>query len=185
MIVENTALPGVLLVKPKVFGDARGFFLESWSRDRYREMGMPEVFVQDNISRSRRDILRGLHVQNPNSQGKLVQALVGEVYDVAVDVRINSPTFGRAVGVHLTAENHYQLYIPPGFAHGFCVLSEDALFGYKCTEFYSPSDEFSILWNDPDLAIEWPINEPLLSEKDKNALRLKDIPEDRLPVYAV
>ena len=183
MIVEPTPLPGVLLIKPKVFGDARGYFLESWNRRRYAEAGLDRDFVQDNLSLSRRDILRGLHFQNPEPQGKLVQVLQGEVYDVAVDIRVGSPSFGQWYGILLNEDNHYQLYVPEGFAHGFCVTSEMALFSYKCTDFYNPAVEQSLAWDDPDLCIDWPIAEPALSAKDQAARRLKDFPTDTLPQW--
>ena len=183
MNVIQTELPGVLIIEPRVFGDERGFFMETWQQQRYAEAGMPEQFVQDNISFSRRGILRGLHYQNPQGQGKLVYVLQGEVYDVAVDIRAGSPHYGDAVGVTLSAENKRQFYIPPGFAHGFCVTSTTALFVYKCTEFYNPALEGSVRWDDPQIGIDWPISEPLLSEKDKAAPLLKDIPRDRLPVW--
>jgi dTDP-4-dehydrorhamnose 3,5-epimerase len=179
----STEIEGVYIFEPKVFGDARGFFMETWNRNRYAEAGLDVVFVQDNVSRSSKGVLRGLHYQNPNAQGKLVQVLEGRVLDVAVDVRIGSPTFGKRVAVTLSDENFRQLYIPPGFAHGFCVLSETVVFAYKCTDFYNPSVEGGILWSDPDLRIPWEIENPLLSEKDKTYPRLKDIPEDKLPRY--
>jgi len=182
MNIESTPLPGVLLIKPDVFGDARGFFLETWNRRRYREAGLDQEFVQDNVSLSRKGILRGLHFQNPCPQGKLVQALQGEVFDVAVDIRVGSPTFGQWFGALLSGENHHQLYVPEGFAHGFCVLSETALFSYKCTDFYNPSAEYSLRWDDPDLGITWPIDNPVLSAKDQSAQYLKDFPRDMLPV---
>jgi dTDP-4-dehydrorhamnose 3,5-epimerase len=163
-----------------VFGDARGFFFESWSHQKYAAAGLSQAFVQDNVSLSRQGILRGLHAQNPRSQGKLVQVLLGEVFDVAVDIRQGSPTFGQWSGLSLSAENKRQLWIPPGFAHGFLVVSETALFHYKCTEYYSPAEEFTLLWNDPDVAIRWPEGTPLLSAKDERGLRLKDIPAERL-----
>jgi dTDP-4-dehydrorhamnose 3,5-epimerase len=184
MIVETTPLPGVLLIKPDVFGDARGFFLESWNRRRYAEAGLDKDFVQDNVSLSRRGILRGLHCQNPNPQGKLVQVLQGEVYDVAVDIRLGSPTFGQWFGAYLNDENRHQLYVPEGFAHGFCVTGETALFSYKCTDFYNPSAEFSLRWDDPDLGIDWPIKNPALSAKDQAGLFLKDFPRESLPVWS-
>jgi dTDP-4-dehydrorhamnose 3,5-epimerase len=183
MQVIETPLAGVRIVEPKVFGDARGFFVETWNQARYAEAGLPERFVQDNLSFSRRGVLRGLHFQNPNGQGKLVYVLQGEVFDVAVDVRLGSPTFGRSVSAVLSNENKRQFYIPPGFAHGFCVTSETALFAYKCTEFYEPKSEASILWNDPALGIDWPVTEPELSAKDAAALTLADFPRDRLPAY--
>jgi dTDP-4-dehydrorhamnose 3,5-epimerase len=184
MKVEETTLPGVVLVTPKVFGDHRGFFQESWNRRAFTDAGLSLDFVQDNLSFSGRGILRGLHFQNPNGQGKLVHVLQGEVYDVAVDIRRGSPHFGRWFGTRLSAENHLQMYVPPGFAHGFCVLSETALFAYKCTEFYDPAAEHSLLFDDPDLGIEWPLGQaPTLSAKDQAGLRLKDFPEALLPIY--
>lgn len=184
MNVEPTPLPGVLLLHPQVFGDERGYFKETWNRRRFQEAGLDLDFVQDNLSFSAKGILRGLHFQYPNPQGKLVQVLLGEVFDVAVDVRRGSPYFGRWFGTVLSAGNHLQMYIPQGFAHGFCVLSESALFAYKCTEFYDPSAEFSLRWDDSDLGIDWPIRTPRLSSKDENALRLSEIPPDRLPTYS-
>ncbi|OJH40403.1 dTDP-4-dehydrorhamnose 3,5-epimerase [Cystobacter ferrugineus] len=177
----DTALPEVILLEPKRFGDDRGFFMEMFHAKRYAEAGIPGPFVQDNFSRSAKGILRGLHFQEPNAQGKLVQVLVGAVYDVAVDIRRGSPTFGRWVGVELSADNRRQLWVPPGFAHGFCVLSESADFHYKCTDFYAPGSEHGIAWNDPDLGIPWPVTSPLLSAKDSAAPRLKDAP--LLPTY--
>lgn len=173
-------IPGLLIIEPKVFGDARGFFMETWNQRRYREAGLEADFVQDNISFSRRGTLRGLHFQNPNPQGKLLQVLQGEVFDVAVDVRRSSPTFGRWHGLALSAENKRQFYIPPGFAHGFVVTSDTALFHYKCTEFYSPGDEMALRWDDPDVGIEWPIAAPLLSQRDAGGLRLREAPPERL-----
>jgi dTDP-4-dehydrorhamnose 3,5-epimerase len=172
--------PGLITIEPKVFGDARGFFMESWNQQRYREAGLDWNFVQDNLSFSRRGILRGLHFQNPKGQGKLVYVLQGEVFDVAVDIRKNSPTFGRWHGLILSAENKKQFFVPAGFAHGFAVLSETALFAYKCTELYTPQHEVSILWNDPDIGVKWPLEAPSLSEKDVRGVRLKDVPRDRL-----
>jgi dTDP-4-dehydrorhamnose 3,5-epimerase len=180
MKVQTCAIPGLLVIEPKAFGDARGFFLESWNRRRYQEAGLEADFLQDNVSFSRRGILRGLHFQNPNPQGKLLQVLQGEVFDVAVDIRRSSPTFGKWHGLRLSGENKLQFYIPAGFAHGFAVLSETALFQYKCTEFYSPADELALRWDDPDLGIEWPLKDPLLSERDAKGLRLRDLPPDRL-----
>jgi len=179
----KTGIEGVLIFEPSVFGDDRGFFMETWSRDRYKDAGLDAEFVQDNVSSSSRGVLRGLHYQNPQPQGKLVQVLKGEVFDVAVDIRVGSPTFGKVVSCLLSDENHRQFYVPAGFAHGFCVLSEMALFSYKCTDYYNPKNEGGMLWNDPDLAIDWPIDEPALSDKDRVCPRLKDIPKDQLPVY--
>jgi dTDP-4-dehydrorhamnose 3,5-epimerase len=181
MKVANTSLPGVLVITPDLYGDDRGYFVETWRARRYAEVGVPEMFVQDNLSMSRRGILRGLHLQHPHGQGKLVQVVQGEVFDVAVDVRVGSPTFGQWVGTVLSHENHQQVWIPPGFAHGFCVTSETALFSYKCTEVYHRHSELGVAWNDPDLGIEWPLPEPILSDKDIAFPRLAQIPEDRLP----
>lgn len=183
MNITQTPLPGVLLIEPKVFGDARGFFFETWNSQRYTEAGLDRVFVQDNVSLSRQGILRGLHFQNPIPQGKLVQVLQGAVYDVAVDIRRGSPTFGQSYGVTLSDENHLQLFVPEGFAHGFCVISETALFSYKCTDFYAPTHEYSLAWNDPDLGIDWPISEPNLSAKDQVGKRLKDFTQSELPEW--
>ena len=180
MKVATCDIPGLLIIEPKVFGDARGFFLETWNQRRYREAGLSADFVQDNISFSRRGTLRGLHFQNPNPQGKLLQVLQGEVFDVALDIRRSSATFGKWHGLVLSAENKRQFYIPSGFAHGFAVLSDTALFHYKCTEFYSPRDEMAICWDDPDVGIEWPLKEPVLSERDAKGLRLRDAPRERL-----
>ena len=181
MKVERTALPGVLILEPKVFGDARGFFMETWNRSRYAEAGLPGEFVQDNVSYSRHGVLRGLHYQSPRAQGKLVHVLEGEVFDVAVDVRVGSPTFGRWAGATLSARNRRQLWIPPGFAHGFCVTGETALFCYKCTELYAPEHEGSILWNDPAIGIAWPLEHPTLSAKDAAAPPLAAVSPARLP----
>lgn len=183
MIVETTPLPGLLLVKPDVFGDERGYFQESWNLRRYTEAGLDRHFVQDNLSFSRQGILRGLHFQNPHSQGKLVYVLRGEVFDVAVDIRADSPTFGEWYGVTLSAENHLQLFVPEGFAHGFCVTSETALFAYKCTDFYRPELECSIRWDDPDIGIDWPVKHPELSKKDQNGQWLKDFSREALAVW--
>ena len=175
MEIHQTRLPGVLLIEPKVFGDSRGFFVETFHQLRYADAGLNVEFVQDNLSRSRRNTLRGLHDQDPCPQGKLVHVLDGEVFDVAVDIRPTSSTFGRWVGYYLSSENHRQLYVPPGFAHGFCVTSETALFSYKCTDFYNPATEGGVAWNDPDLAIAWPVSEPILSARDQQAPRLRDL----------
>ncbi len=157
MNVIETNLPGVLIIEPKVFGDARGFFMETYHEARYQECGIKERFVQDNHSRSAQGVLRGLHLQKTKPQGKLVRVSLGEVYDVAVDINKNSSTFGQHVGVILSGDNHRQIYVPPGYAHGFVVLSDIADFQYKCTEFYCPEDEGGVIWNDPDIAIAWPI----------------------------
>ncbi|WP_052365221.1 dTDP-4-dehydrorhamnose 3,5-epimerase [Halotalea alkalilenta] len=166
MKVIETKLPGVLIIEPTVFGDARGFFVESFQLERYREVGIELPFVQDNQSRSSKGVLRGLHFQRTRPQGKLVRVSRGAVYDVAVDINSNSPTFGQYVGAELTEENQRQLWVPPGFAHGFCVLSDIADFQYKCTDYYFPQDEGALIWNDPEIGIEWPIADPLLSAKD-------------------
>lgn len=184
MKVVATKLPEVLLIEPKVFGDHRGFFLETWNRERYLEAGFPDVaFVQDNHSRSRRGVLRGLHFQLNHPQGKLVQVVTGSVFDVAVDIRVGSPNFGKWVGYELSEENHRQLWVPPGFAHGFCVLSDSVDFTYKCTDLYRPDDEGGVLWNDPEIGIDWHMDTPLLSEKDTVYPPLSEIPSDRLPQY--
>lgn len=183
MLIQQTDLPGVLLIEPKVFGDERGYFLETWSAQRYSEQGLGVDFVQDNLSKSRRGTLRGLHLQYPHSQGKLVYVVTGEVFDVAVDVRVGSPTFGRWFGTTLSGENKRQIYIPAGFAHGFCVTSEEAIFTYKCTDGYHPEAEVTIAYDDPRIGIPWPIKSPTLSKKDMAGLRLSDVPEGRLPRY--
>jgi len=183
MIVTPTPLPGVLVVEPKMFGDGRGYFLETWQEARYREAGIPAEFVQDNVSFSRRGVLRGLHFQHPGDQAKLVTVLEGEVFDVAVDVRVGSPHFGKSTSVVLTGASKRQLFIPRGFAHGFCVTSDTALFMYKCSDPYSPSTEMGVAHGDPDLAIAWPIADPAVSEKDSRYPRLRDIDPARLPRY--
>lgn len=180
MNVVPTDLPGVVILEPRIFRDDRGHFLESYNADRYREAGLPDRFTQDNVSFSKANVLRGLHYQLPNAQGKLVSALRGSVFDVAVDVRRGSPTFGRWVGVVLSDENMRQLYIPEGFAHGFAVMSDCAVFHYKCTAPYDPKSEGSIAWNDPEIGIDWPIRNALLSPKDAAAPRLADVSADRL-----
>lgn len=181
--VTPAAIPDVLVIDPAIYGDTRGYFLEVWHQARYQGFGMPLNFVQDNVSRSQQGILRGLHLQNPYGQGKLVHVLEGEVFDVAVDVRVGSPTFGRWVSEHLSGDNHRQLYIPTGFAHGFCVVSPYALVAYKVTELYHPETEFSIAWNDPDIGVDWPTTSPQLSTKDATAPRLRDVAQERLPKF--
>ena len=183
MKVITTELPGVLLIEPHVFGDQRGFFMETYHQARYQESGIPDRFVQDNHSRSRRGVLRGLHYQPVQPQGKLVWVARGQVFDVAVDIRRGSPTFGRWAGAVLDDSNHHQFYIPPGFAHGFCVLSEEADFFYKCTDYYHPQSEQGILWNDPAIGIDWPIQEPLLSAKDLRLPLLAEQVPEKLPLY--
>ena len=184
MKVIETKLPGVLVIEPKVFGDARGFFYESYHQARFRELGIDRAFVQSNVSRSARGVLRGLHYQWPNPQGKLVSVLEGEVYDVAVDLRHGSPTFGQWAGVMLSAQSHRHFWIPEGFAHGFCVLSEFATFTYQCTALYDPVADAGVRWNDAEIAIDWPISTPLLSEKDGRTPCLHELVVARLPVYA-
>lgn len=183
MKVIETVLPGALILEPKVFGDARGFFYESYNKAAYHEAGITAEFIQSNVSRSARGVLRGLHYQWPNPQGKLVSVLEGEVYDVAVDIRHGSPTFGQSAGVMLSAENHRHFWVPEGFAHGFCVLSESATFSYQCTALYDAKADAGIRWNDADLGIDWPLSEPLLSDKDGKTPFLKDVPPARLPVF--
>lgn len=183
MEVFETQIPGALIVEPAVFGDERGFFLETWNQSRYRDLGLPGSFVQDNLSLSQRGVLRGLHMQNPNPQGKLVYVLQGEVFDVAVDLRMGSPAYGKWVGVTLSAATKRQFYVPPGCAHGFCVTSDAALFAYKCTDFYNPGGEISIAWDDPDLDIAWPVDRPALSAKDGRGVKLKELPPERLIRY--
>ena len=181
MQVLKTSLPGTLIIQPDIFKDSRGFFMETFHREKYAAKGLDHPFVQDNLSYSTHGTLRGLHYQYPNAQAKLVQALKGEVYDVAVDIRQGSPYFGKWVGAVLSEENQQQLYVPPGFAHGFCTLSEQADFLYKCTDLYAPGDEYGIAWDDPDIAIEWPEIDCLLSEKDLGNPKLSE--SDHLPEY--
>ena len=183
MNIVETNLPDVLIIEPRVFGDERGFFMETWNGKRYEEAGLPGRFVHDNLSYSARGVLRGLHFQNPQPQGKLVSVLRGEVFDVAVDIRVGSPTFGEWTGVTLSAENKRQFYVPPDFAHGFLVTGEDTLFFYKCTDYYAPSAEGIVLWNDPEIGIEWPTDAPTLSERDSKAPSLREMPEGSLPHY--
>jgi dTDP-4-dehydrorhamnose 3,5-epimerase len=174
--VTTTDLPGVLIIEPNVFGDERGFFVETFQSERYREVaGIALPFVQDNHSRSKRGVLRGLHRQTRHVQGKLVRAARGEIFDVAADIDPKSATFGRWVGVTLSDTNHRQLWIPPGYAHGFVVVSEIADFEYKCTDYYDPESEAGVIWNDPDLDIAWPIETPTLSEKDKRLPKLAEL----------
>jgi dTDP-4-dehydrorhamnose 3,5-epimerase len=181
MQIIQTEIPDVVIIEPKMFGDQRGFFLETFQVERYAAAGMRRPFLQDNLSRSAFGVLRGLHLQNPKAQGKLVTVLQGRVLDVAVDVRVGSPTFGRHVSVELTGDNRRQFWVPRGFAHGFVVLSDSADFFYKCDEFYSPEDEAVILWNDPALAINWGVDTPTISARDAAGRRLADIAT--LPKY--
>jgi len=184
MKVEASRLEDVVVIEPKVFSDSRGLFMEIWNQNRYAEIGLDAVFVQDNISRSCQGVLRGLHFQNPDPQGKLVQVLEGQIYDVAVDIRSDSKHFGEWVGVALSEHNNRQLYVPEGYAHGFCVLSKKATVVYKCTGFYNFETEKCLRWDDPDLAIEWPISGPSLSEKDRCGQWLRDFESGVLPTIA-
>jgi dTDP-4-dehydrorhamnose 3,5-epimerase len=183
MRLAPTDLPEVRVVEPRVFGDHRGFFMETWSGHRYAEVGIPGPFVQDNMSRSGHGVLRGLHLQHPYGQGKLVWVVEGEIFDVAVDVRRGSPTFGRWTGVTLSADNRRQVWVPAGFAHGFCVTGDAATVVYKCTNVYRPDAELGVAWNDPDLGINWPVRAPAVSAKDGDFPPLRAIPPERLPVY--
>lgn len=176
-------LSGVLLIEPQVFEDARGFFMETYHRVKYKEAGIDRLFVQDNLSHSRRNTLRGLHYQLRHPQGKLIYVVAGEILDMVVDIRRGSPTFAKWLGIRLSAQDRRQLYVPEGFAHGFCVLSEFADVIYKCTDLYAPGDEYGILWSDPDLAIPWPVVSPILSPKDAIYPCLRDVPEALLPLY--
>ena len=183
MKVIETELSGVKIFEPAVFSDSRGCFLETWQKKNYEAAGIESSFVQDNVSVSQKNVLRGLHYQYPHPQGKLVQLLAGEVLDIAVDIRLGSPTFGKWVSVELSETNYRQLYIPPGFAHGFCVVSDRAVFSYKCTDYYDPASEGGIAWDDADLNINWPVDKPKLSVKDSKYPKLADIPADRLPRF--
>ena len=174
MKIIKCKIEGLLIIEPVVFGDERGFFMETYSRKKYCEFGIDVEFVQDNHSRSTRNVLRGLHYQINPGQEKLVRVLSGEVFDVAVDIRRNSPTFGKWEGCLLSETNKRQFYVPKGFAHGFCVLSDTAEFAYKCGDYYSPENERGIAWNDPDLAIDWPVKNPILSERDKKQPKLSE-----------
>ena len=179
----DTALPGVCVIEPDVHGDSRGYFYESFHQARYAELGIDARFVQTNISRSACGVLRGLHYQWPQPQGKLINVLEGEVYDVAVDIRRGSPTFGRWVAATLSADNHRHFWVPEGYAHGFCVLSDFATFSYQCTTLYDRTADAAVRWNDAAIAVDWPISAPLLSDKDARAPFLVDVPAERLPEY--
>ncbi len=183
MRVEETSLPGVLLLTPKRFADARGSFAETWEGERYGALGLPRHWAQDNLSVSRLGVLRGLHFQWPGAQGKLVTVHTGEVFDVMVDVRVGSPAFGRVLTVLLSSSDHRQLWIPRGIAHGFCALRDETVFGYKCDARYDPAAERTLRWNDPALAIPWPVQHPLLAEKDAAGRLLSEFGEDELPRY--
>ena len=179
--VNELSIPGVRLIQPACFKDQRGFFLETWRRDVYREAGIDRDFVQDNRSHSKKGVLRGLHYQLRHPQAKLVYAVTGTIFDVAVDIRKGSPTFGRWTGAELSAENHRQIYVPEGFAHGLGVISDFADVIYKCTDFYAPGDEFGLFWSDPAIGIDWPAVSPILSDKDLKNPALDQIPADLLP----
>lgn len=185
MNIECLAIPEVLVLTPVVRADARGSFHESWQEARYAEAGLPSRWVQDNVSRSGRSVLRGLHFQHPRGQGKLLSVLAGEILDVAVDVRRGSPTFGCGVSLSLSSENHRQLYVPTGFAHGFLVVSESAVVHYKCTEYYRPESEHVLAWNDPALQLTWPVAEPIMSAKDARGRRLAEFDDAELPPFVV
>lgn len=183
MRVVSTKLAEVKLFEPKVFGDRRGFFKETWSQRRYAEAGVQGTFVQDNVSRSVRGTLRGLHLQYPVEQGKLLYVLEGEIFDVAVDARVGSPSYAQWVGVELSADNHRQVWVPPGFLHGFCVLSDSALVLYKCTAPYDPPSEVGVAFDDPDIGVRWPVEEPVLSDRDRAHPKLRDIDPARFPRF--
>lgn len=183
MNVDRTAIPEVLVLTPVMREDPRGSFHESWQEARYAEAGLPSGWVQDNVSRSGRAVLRGLHFQHPRGQGKLICVLAGEVLDVAVDVRRGSPTFGRSVSMSLSSENHRQMYVPAGFAHGFLVVSDRAVVHYKCTEYYRPESEHVLAWNDPALQLSWPVADPIMSAKDAEGRRLAEFDDAELPPF--
>ncbi len=183
MKFTKTAFPDVFLIELDVFKDTRGFFMETYNQMKYAEAGIDQVFVQDNYSHSRHGILRGLHYQLKNAQGKLVFVITGEIFDIVVDIRIGSPRFGQWFGTHLSAENRRQIFVPEGYAHGFIVLSESVDVIYKCTDFYTPGDEYGIFWADPSIGIDWPIKNPILSDKDSKNPKLKEIPEELLPAF--
>ena len=182
MNIITTPIEGVLIIEPKIFKDKRGFFMETYNRNRYNVSGINATFVQDNLSYSLKNTLRGLHFQIKHPQAKLIQVISGEIFDVAVDLRPGFATFGKWIGIHLSSENRRQVFIPEGFAHGFCVLSEFALFHYKCSDFYASDDEGGIIWSDPDIGIEWPVKNPIISEKDKQYQKLSDLTAEQLPI---
>ena len=181
MIIEKTKLDGVLLIKPTIYEDERGYFFESYRDDNFKNIGLSGKFSQENQTKSKKGTLRGLHYQLNYAQGKLVRVSLGEVYDVAVDIRLNSPTFGQYYGTVLSDNNHFQMYVPPGFAHGYIVRSEIAIFQYKCTEVYHPEDEYGIRWNDPKVSIDWDITNPIISVRDKELPLLSN--QKNLPIY--
>ncbi len=182
MNIITTSIEGILIIEPQTFEDQRGFFMETYNQSRYVKAGVNEVFVQDNLSYSLKGTIRGLHFQIRNPQAKLVHVITGEIFDVAVDIRPGSATFGQWTGIHLSDKNRRQLYIPEGFAHGFCVLSDTARFSYKCSNFYAPEDEGGIIWSDPDIGIRWPVENPIISEKDEQYPKLSDLKHEQLPV---
>jgi dTDP-4-dehydrorhamnose 3,5-epimerase len=179
----KTDLPGVLLIEPRVFKDSRGFFMETFHQKKYAEAGIDHAFIQDNYSHSTRGTLRGLHYQLEHPQAKLVYVIKGEIYDVAVDIRRGSPGFGKWTGQYLSCKNRRQIFVPEGFAHGFCVISETADVLYKTTDLYKPDDEYGVLWSDPTIGIDWPVEVPIVSDKDKQFPGLQDVPEQHLPIY--
>jgi len=179
----KTDLPGVLLIEPRVFNDSRGFFMETFHQKKYAEAGIDHAFIQDNYSHSTRGTLRGLHYQLEHPQAKLVYVIKGEIYDVAVDIRRGSPEFGKWTGQYLSDKNRRQIFVPEGFAHGFCVISETADVLYKATDLYNPDDEYGVLWSDPTIGIDWPVEVPIVSDKDKQFPVLQDVPEQHLPIY--
>jgi len=179
--IIETGISGLLIIEPDVFGDPRGYFMELWKASGYAACGLPARFVQSNISRSGAGVIRGLHYQHPQPQGKLVSVLEGRIFDVAVDIRSNSPTFRQWAGVELSSDNHRQLYVPEGFAHGFCVLGESAMMSYLCTDEYSPECDAGLAWDDPDINVKWPIEGISLSDRDRSAPRLRDIALENLP----
>lgn len=179
--ITSTELDGVKIIEPAVFKDQRGFFMETWRKSTYEDIGAKNPFVQDNVSFSSKGILRGLHFQNPSAQGKLVTAYMGEIFDVVVDIRKGSGTFGKWIGVTLSSDNNKQIYVPEGFAHGFLVTSDTALITYKCTDYYNSEAEKSISWDDPDIGVKWPIDSPTLSAKDSGAKKLSELDDSSLP----
>ena len=183
MKIITTSIAGILIIEPETFQDKRGFFMETYNRNRYKASGINATFVQDNLSHSLKNTVRGLHFQIKHPQSKLIQVISGEIFDVAVDLRPGSATFGKWTGIHLSDENRRQVFIPVGFAHGFCVLSESALFYYKCSDFYAPDDEGGIIWSDPDIGIEWPVINPIISEKDKQYQKCSRLNADQLPSF--
>jgi dTDP-4-dehydrorhamnose 3,5-epimerase len=183
LTVKETELPGVLMIESGMYSDSRGFCKDIYQLDEYLSSGLDMIFVQDNHSHSVKNVLRGIYYQAKDPLGKLVMAVTGEIYDVAVDIRVGSPYFGKWTGIYLSPYNNRQLYIPEGFAHGFCVLSDSADVIYKCTRYYKAGDDYGILWSDPDLDIDWPVKDPIISEGDRRSPKLADIPPSDLPVY--